>query len=299
MINANHSQREIAAHLGFSQSTISKELKRNRGPSGSYEPFQAHAISTQRQEKKPRRHSVLHEALCAEVIHRLERRHSPQQISGALARNGTRLSPRTIYNHLYRDKLAGGQLHRHLRINGRRRYRHRNRATRHKIPNRREISERPAVVESRERYGDWEVDLIEGARGSGYLLSLYERKSRLGKLVKMAGKTRAETVRAILGSLRGYCVHTLTYDNGLEFAQHERINRVLSSQSYFCQPYASWEKGGVENYNGLVRDYFPKGTRFDDISVERLKEVEREINERPRAILNYLSAANHETYLTA
>lgn len=294
-------QRKIAEHLGVNQSTISREIQRNARsypastPSSSvdYEPYLAHQTARKRHAAKPSRRSVLDdEALVLEVISRLERRHSPQQISGALAREGRQISTRTLYNHLRRDKLCGGQLHHFLRINGHRRYRHRNKRTRHKIPDRQEISSRPPEVTTRSRYGDWEVDLIAGKQSSGFILSLYERKSRFAILRKLRGKTSQEVSQEIMQALRGHHVFTLTYDNGLEFSQHQKINQVIGSQSFFCRPHASWEKGGVENLNGLVRQYYPKGSDFSQICPRHLAHVTEELNARPRATLGYLSPAH-------
>ena len=136
-------------------------------------------------------------------------------------------------------------------------------------------------------YGDWEADLIQGASGSGFSLSLYERKSRVGKLFKLEGKESADVAVGMILTLRNFNVKTITYDNGLEFARHGVVNELLECESYFCKPYSSWEKGGVENYNGLVRQYFPKGSNFGAITNQRLQEVEDEINERPRNLLAY------------
>jgi transposase, IS30 family len=153
-----------------------------------------------------------------------------------------------------------------------------------------DISERPAIVNQRERYGDWESDLIQ--RNRGYLLSLYERRSYLSRLARLESKDSVATGGAIIEVLRGHKVHAITYDNGLEFADHERMNAALGSKSYFCKPYHSWEKGGVENCNGLLRQCFPKGTDFLDVDEASLVHVERELNERPRKALNYNSPAN-------
>jgi len=288
MIKQNATQAQIAELLGFSQGAISKEISRNSGRRG-YRPKQAHSRALQRKAGKRPRRTVITEDLAARIIVKLDCKHSPEQISGALARDGIKVSMKTIYTHLYRDKLAGGLLHLNLRINGRRRYRHRNKANRQKIPNRRDISERPSIVNERCRYGDWEADLIEGAKGSGYILSLYERKSHYGKLIKLETKTSNETHLAIIRILRPYRVETITYDNGLEFARHEAVSHALSAQGYFCKPYSSWEKGGVENYNGLVRQYYPKGTCLRSLKQRDLDKVEAEINNRPRKIFDYQS----------
>ena len=235
-----------------------------------------------------------------EVDGRLERKHSPEQISGALRLEGTRVSHETIYSHITRDKAGGGTLYKNLRINGKRRYRRRAKAGRiGKITGRVGIEERPKVVDARSRHGDWEVDLIEGSKGSGFLLSLYERKTRLGKLIHLPDKGSEGTARAIIETLEGYKVRTLTYDNGLEFSRHAEISRVLNAGGYFCAPYHSWEKGGVENFNGLVRQYFPKGSSFETITPKELQRVEDEINQRPRKTLGYSSPADHEHKLAA
>lgn len=156
------------------------------------------------------------------------------------------------------------------------------------------------MVERRDRFGDWEADLIEGTKGSGYLLSLYERKSRLGKLVKLSTKQSRETCEAIIAALRDYRVETITYDNGLEFALHEQVSSELHTAGYFCEPYHSWEKGGVENFNGLVRQYFPKGSDFTEIDEARLAEVEQLLNDRPpRKIIHFLSPSEFEPHLAA
>ena len=225
-----------------------------------------------------------------EVEARLRIRHSPDQISKSLAIQDLKVSHETIYQHIADDRKAGGGLALNLRINGRRRYRRRSKIGRgEKIPNRVDIDERPAVVSGRKRYGDWEADLIAGAAGSGFLLSVYERKSRIGRLHPLPDKSSEETMKGIVTVLHGLKVSSITYDNGLEFALHELVNELLECESYFCKPYRSWEKGGVENYNGLVRQYFPKGHDFSTITPERLLEVQEEINHRPRNVLAYQS----------
>ena len=145
-----------------------------------------------------------------------------------------------------------------------------------------DIAERPAVVSGRKRYGDWEADLIQGGAGSSFLLSVYERKSRIGRLLLLPDKSSAETLKGIVTVLYELRVDSITYDNGLEFAKHELVNELLECESYFCAPYRSWEEGGVENYNELVRQYFPKGHDFATTTPERLLEVAEEINNRPR-----------------
>jgi transposase, IS30 family len=287
MKQAGKAQNEIAQAVGCSQSTISKELSRNHAKRG-YRPAQAERLAKERKSGKRTRPKVMVGIIKEEVEARLRTKHSPDQISKALALRNLRVSHETIYQHVVADREAGGDLALNLRINGKRRYRRRSKIVRgEKIPNRVDIEERPMMISGRNRYGDWEADLIQGAAGSGFLLSVYERKSRIGRLHLLPDKSSAETMKAIVTVLYGLKVSSITYDNGLEFAMHELVNELLECESYFCKPYRSWEKGGVENYNGLVRQYFPKGHDFATITPERLQEVEEEINDRPRNILAY------------
>jgi transposase, IS30 family len=299
MKQAGKTQKEIAQAIGFSQSAVSKELSRNHGARG-YRSAQADRLAMERKSQKRTRPKVMVGIIKDEVEARLRTKHSPDQISKSLTLLGLMISHETIYQHVASDRKAGGNLSLNLRINGQRRYRRRSKIGRvGKIPNRVDIAERPAVISERKRYGDWEADLIQGGAGSGFLLAVYERKSRIGKLCLLPDKGSGETMKAIVTVLHGYKVNSITYDNGLEFAMHELVNDLLECESYFCKPYRSWEKGGVENYNGLVRQYFPKGHDFKAITPARLLEVEDEINNRPRNVLSYQSPNDLLDYLRA
>ena len=298
MSKAGKTQQQIAQALGLNQSTVSKEMARNRGQRG-YRPNQAQRKASERQAAKRKRSRVIAGELEAEVRKRLKIKHSPEQISLRLKVEGTQVSHESIYQYIKEDKRQGGGLYKNLRINGKRRYRRRVKAGRTKIPKRVDIEVRAEVVNQRARYGDWEADLIEGTQGSGYILSLYERKSRFGKLVKISTKSSEATTHALIGQLDGYKVETITYDNGLEFSGHLEVSQALGAKSYFCKPYRSWEKGGVENYNGLVRQYLPKGTAFTDLTAERLEEIEEEINLRPRKTLDIKSPSELKNKLAA
>ncbi|MDA7931796.1 IS30 family transposase [Akkermansiaceae bacterium] len=287
MNKAEIGQTEIGKAIGCAQSTISKELRRNKGKKG-YRHAQAEGLARTRKKQKKGRTKVIRGEVKNQVDARLLVKHSPDQISNTLALFGIAVSHESIYEYVSVDRKEGGDLWKQLRINGTRRYRRRNKVGRgEKIKNRVDIEKRPSEVAQRSRYGDWEADLIQGAAGSGYLLSLYERKSRVGKLYKSGSKESGKVAIAMIMTLKNFDVKTITYDNGLEFAKHGFVNDLLGCESYFCKPYSSWEKGGVENYNGLVRQYFPKGSDFSGITPERLQEVESEINNRPRNILNY------------
>ena len=297
MKKAEYSQEEIAQAIGTTQGSISKELSRNSGKRG-YRPKQANQKATKRKREKRSRPLVVVGMVEEEVVERLVKNHSPKQISGKLREQRVFVSTEAIYKYVIEDKRNDGELYKHLRINGKRRYKRRVKDKRKgKILNRRGIEKRPPAVDRRERYGDWEADLIEGRKGTGYFLSLYERKSHLGLLVHMDRKGAKGTAGAIVEALEGYRVRTLTYDNGLEFAMHGEVDEKLGSKAYFCNPYHSWEKGGVENYNGLVRQYYPKGSSLEGVDVEELAKVVMEINERPRETLGFKSPSELEHYL--
>ena len=298
MSKAGKTQKEISLALGVNQSTVSKELSRNRGLRG-YRPKQANEKARMREAAKERRSRVIVGPIEAQVRERLEKKHSPEQISLRLKKEGMQVSHESIYRYVIEDKQQGGKLYRQLRINGKRRYRRRSKAARTKIANRTGIEKRPKVVDQRARYGDWEADLIEGTKGSGFILSLYERKMHYGKLLKLETKTSTETSEAIVKQLQGYKVKTITYDNGLEFAAHLKVTELLGAKGYFCQPYHSWEKGGVENFNGLVRQYLPKGTSFAELTNQKLRKIELEINQRPRKTLDIKSPSELEHKIAA
>lgn len=286
MNQAGNTQTVIAEAIGRSQSTVSRELSRNRGQRG-YRPKQADERAAGRKATKKARGSVITDEIQDDIEDRLVMKQTPELISGALKLEGKQVSHETIYQFIARDKAQGGELYLALPVNGKRRYRKRCKATRTKISDRVGIEQRPTIVEHRLRYGDWEADLIAGGNGSGYLLSLYERKSRYGLLYLLKTKTAEETSQAIIECLYGMKVKTITYDNGLEFAGHKTVSEALNSKAYFCNPYHSWEKGGVENYNRIVRMFYPKGTDFSDLSHRDVQTVQDIINMRPRKLHGY------------
>ena len=292
------SQAEIAETIGFRPSTVSREIARNMGGRG-YRPKQAGQRAAARKMRQRRERKIVG-ALADEVEGRLHRHHSPVQITGFLNKLGYDApSHETIYQHIVRDKKAGGDLYTKLRINSKRRYRRRVRAQRGNIVGRVGIEERPPSVETRRYFGDYEVDLVEGAKGTGFILSLVERKSRFTLFRKLADKTKVSVSAAIVDALRAMKVRTLTYDNGLEFAGHLEVSRLLMARSYFCAPYHAWEKGLVENHNGLLRQYYPKGSSFEHITAAGLQDVEDAINERPRKTLEFSCPLDYLKHITA
>ena len=181
-------------------------------------------------------------------------------------------------------------MYKHLRHRGKKyNKRGKNKAGRGCISGRIDISERPDIVEEKTRLGDWELDTIIGTEGSGAIVSMVERVSKLTKLEKVSHKTAKEVKDALVDRLRPVqkFVMTLTADNGKEFAYHDQVSQLLETNFYFATPYHSWERGLNEHTNGLVRQYLPKNKRFDEVSVDNLKEIEKLLNNRPRKVLNF------------
>jgi IS30 family transposase len=213
---------------------------------------------------------------------------SPEQIANRLRLEGSEhaVSHEWIYRFIDIDKRNGGQLYLHLRQR-RRLYRKRygSHDRRGQLRNRISISERPAEAETRERVGDWEGDTVHGKGGN--LVTLVDRKSGYLSAYPVQRRTRRQVTRAINIQLKGHQVHTLTLDNGKEFAGHERIALKSSCDVYFADPYASWQRGTNENTNGLLRQYFPKGSDFSKMTVAGVSKVVAKINLRPRKRLGW------------
>jgi IS30 family transposase len=279
---------KIAEEVGVHRATIGRELKRNEGERG-YRPKQAHEKAMQRRAKgKPR----IGAESWAVVEEKLRQDWSPEQVSGWLdKRHGTKISHEWIYQHILADQRAGGTLHTHLRCQKKRRKRYGKRDYRGKLPNRVSIEERPAIVEQRERLGDWEADTLIGKGHHGALVSLVERKSRFTLLRPVDQRLAHLVSQAMITLLTPWAdkVHTITGDNGKEFADHVQIAKALQAAFFFAHPYSAWERGTNENTNGLVRQYFPKSTDFSDITFEESFTVADKLNHRPRKCLDFLT----------
>jgi IS30 family transposase len=190
----------------------------------------------------------------------------------------------------YRGSKNGGQLYKHLRL-GRKKRRKRIKSTDHRgqIPNRVSIDERPALVDNKERVGDWEIDTIIGKNHKGAIVTAVERKTKFSCMRCVPKKEAALVTRALIAMLKPYknLVHTLTGDNGKEFSEHEKIAQALQAKFYFAHPYSSWERGLNENTNGLIRQYFPKKICLTHVSDEVVSVVQQKLNERPRKSLHF------------
>ena len=279
-------QSEIASVLERSASTISRELARNCGRRG-YRPKQAHCLSLERRAINARQIDAATWQFAQEM---LSQEWSPEQISGHLLAVGQDgISPETVYQRVYADKRTGGLLWKKLRSQKMRKKRYGVISRRGMIPNRRSIEERPAIVEQRNRIGDWEADTIIGKNHRQAIVSIVERKSGFTLIQKVERKT-AQTVSQVMTKLlKPYKnkVHTVTSDNGREFAKHEEIATALDADFYFAHPYSSWERGTNENTNGLIRQYFPKNRDFTTITDKEISTAMGRLNNRPRKRLGY------------
>jgi len=285
-----HNRTEIAEELEVHKSTIGRELRRNMGERG-YRPKQASEKACERRENAVHKRRI--SAKVWEVVdEKLCQDWSPEQISGWLERRqALRISHEWIYQHILADQRAGGDLYTHLRCQKKRRKRYGKHDYRGKIPDRVSIEERPAIVETRERLGDWEIDTMIGKGRHGALVSLVERKSRF-TLLQPVDQCQAELVsQATISLLKPFTgkVHTITGDNGKEFTFHAQIAKALEAAFYFAHPYSAWERGTNENTNGLVRQYFPKDTNFMHSTSKEVLSVTDKLNHRPRKCLDFLT----------
>lgn len=288
-LKAGYSQSAIARRIRVHRSTVWRELQRNTA-GRHYNPGKAH-----RQALRRRRAAAKHVKMQPELIVRIEQLmaldFSPEQISGYLAlHEHIRISHESIYRHVWSDKANGGQLYRHLRC-GRRKYRKRygSKQSRGHIIGAIGIDERPEIVNTRARIGDWEVDTMSGKKRKGALLTLVERKSKFTLIQQLPDRQARGVCNAVVRLLRPFKsrVLTITADNGKEFAQHQRMGRLLQADVYFAHPYHAWERGLNENTNGLLRQYFPKRTDFTRIKEDAVTAAMQRLNMRPRKTLNF------------
>lgn len=282
-------QKEIAAAIGVHPSTISRELRRGSSQGNTYSYIEGQLHANSREWKGYR---VSNETMALVEAKLRDEQWSPDQISQSLKKEGVAVSYETIYLHVYRDKASGGYLHEHLR-HPCKSYRQRGsgRERRGRLKDQVMIDERPTVVDECSRIGDWEMDMVIGQIGGPVLVTMVERMSRYTLIALATSKESIAVGAAIIESMKQYRekVLTTTYDNGKEFALHQLIGEILEADAYFAHPYHSWERGLNENTNGLIRQYFPKGTNFSKITVAQVAEVQAKLNRRPRKCLDYLT----------
>jgi len=288
--------REIGRRLGRHHTSISREVKRNNFSHTVYYHGISQPMADQRAQKARHQRKRSNKRLHNYVMHRIRQEWSPDEVSKRLMLDypndeQMRCSVETIYQWVYRDAQEGGDHYKHLRRSHKKRRKQRKYGTgRGLIPDRVSISERPAIVDERSRFGDWEGDTVEGKKGCGGVATHVERKSRYliaAKLPNKRAKTMTQqTSRAFRRIPIGFR-HTLTVDNGKEFSGFKQLEQMTGMKIYFADPYSAWQRGTNENTNGLLRQYFPKGYDFTKMTDEALAKAAKKLNHRPRKCLDY------------
>jgi IS30 family transposase len=300
------SLREIGRRLGRHHTNISREIKRNNFSHTVYYHGISQPMADKRAQKARHRRKRSNKRLYHYVCHRIQQDWSPDEISKRLMLNypndkQMRCSIETIYQWVFKDAQEGGELYMHLRRSHKKRKKQRKYGTsRGLIPGRVSIHERPAIVDARSRFGDWEGDTVEGCKGSGGIATHVERSSRYLIAARLIDKTAniftsqsIKAFRVIPHALR----HTLTLDNGKENARFQTLEKKTGLNVFFADPYSSWQRGTNENTNGLLRQYFPKRSSFRNMTDEDIAKAVRKINHRPRKCLGYRTP--HEVFNAA
>ena len=298
--------RKIADILDRSPSTISRELNRKEALffRGKYIGSQTDKKVKENWKNSHKRVNVfLNNPFVFDfILKELKNNYTPEIIChDLLEKFNNTVSKETLYQFIYKERNENLKQYLLRRKLGRiKRYeRPKYIGTGKNIPNRTDISSRPEIANNRTQFGHFEADSIESCKSKtkGKILPcltvLVERKSRYTIIIKTASKTAQATSMSIVTALKPYSINntikSITYDNGCEFSQHENINKLLNTNSYFARPYCSNDKGTVENINGLIRRFFPKGTNFDNVSEEDIQYVQDWINNRPMKIHNYMT----------
>lgn len=284
--------RTIARELDRSPSTICEEIKRNSTKNG-YSSIQAHLKSQKRLQKSQKVKPLKKDWIIDYVIRKLQMGWSPEQIAGRLKRenNGkTIICHETIYRYIYSHPEK--ELSQYLTKNHKRRKRKVNNWLPYRgISNRTSIHDRPKEIDNRTTFGHWEIDTVEGKGHSGGITTVLERKTRYydgQKIPVIDSETGIWSQKKLLLKHPKVARKTATMDNGKENYNHRQLNK-FGIKTYFCDPYSSWQKGSNENYNGILRRYIPKRTDFSTFTQVELDAILKEINNRPRKCLNYLT----------
>lgn len=285
------SYRVVGILLCRSHTTIIREIEKNSPPQNNYYlPHKAHERAKTRKTEAHRKKRLKNDFIRQNVEKKLELGWSPEQISGWLNKiHHQRIGYEAIYQYIYTEKQ---ELIRFLPRQHKKRFfkGHSRKHSKSHIPHRTSIDERPLVVASRTRFGDWEADTAVSRQSKSAIQVLAERKSRVIRITKLSRKTATKMKNATirkLSELPARLRKTITYDNGSENTAHQEVNAALGTKSYFCFPFHSWEKPLVENSIGLIRRYFPKKTDFSKVSYNEIRRVENLLNNRPRKCLHY------------
>lgn len=292
----------IAVQLSIDRSSIFREVKRNSKKRGAYSASYAQMLCDERKERLKRKRSFdqAKENLIKGYIKKEQ--WSPEQIVGYCKKKGVDMvSHERIYQYIRQDKELGGSLYKHLRH----RLKHRKRPIGGKhipIRNRISIDDRPKVIDNKERFGDWEIDTIIGKERKGAIVTIVERTTSFLMMRKLPqGKNAESLADNVIDMLKPYknIVHSITSDNGTEFAEHMKISKELEIGFFFAHPYSSWERGLNEYTNKLIRQYIPKKSEFENLDDKYIAEIQYKINRRPRKKLDFDSPKNQFFNLVA
>jgi IS30 family transposase len=310
MVLDNFSLREIGRRLGRHHTSLSREIRRNRPTytdDAVYWYYDTHPVAIKRRHQARHKRRYNQNRLRTYVEAKIRCEWSPQVIAARLKRdypddNAMRISHETIYRWIYLNARQDGIFYRHLRRCHKKRRRQKRYGTgRRFIPGRISIDLRPSIVNTRERFGDWEGDTMEGGKGTGGLATHVERRCRYLLAAKLTDKSASimtrQSIKSFQKEIPMVMRQTLTVDNGKEFSQFKELEAKTGLKVYFADPYAAWQRGTNENTNGLLRQYFPKGTDFRNISGKHIAIVVKKLNNRPRKCLNYQTP--HEVFSQA
>jgi len=290
LIKAGLNQKEIAKEVKVHPSTICRELKRHHDKFHGYSAEIAQVESTKKHKSKPKRDAIT-TTIEKYIRSKLKEDWSPEQIAGRLYKDkAVSISHETIYQFIYKNKSNGGLLYKKLRHRNKKYHKRSNDyQKRGTIIGRVMIDKRPKIVEEKSRIGDWEIDTVVGKDHKGFLVTVVDRKSKF-TIIKATQTKHANVVTAalieMLTPMKGI-THTITSDNGKEFAYHKQVSDALSTNFYFANPYHSWERGLNEHTNGLIRQYLPKKSKFLNVSKQEIIMIQNRLNHRPRKVLNY------------
>jgi IS30 family transposase len=287
MLDTGATLGEIAKKIGKNKSSVSREIARNKNKQGEYNPWGAYVKYTVRRKKSVRKPRLANEKLRSFAVSCLQKSWSPEIITARwkMENPSEQLSHSTLYRAIKQKQLPGVSPKTHLRRRGKRKNKHNSQS----IKPVHTIFDRPPIIETRSRPGDMEGDTVYGSIGKSCLVTAVDRTSRMLYAARCASRESTLVKEAFLNAFGETTVHSLTLDNGSEFAKFSELEKELNATVYFAQPRSPWQRGSVENINGLLRFFFPKGTNFDTVSDDALSDVIALINNRPRKCLAWLS----------
>jgi IS30 family transposase len=298
-LNSGLKQCEIAKNIGVAPSTLSYELKMNRGSDGNYDPDYAQKKYSQRRIRSRKRSKFeKNSELLDFTIKGLQKYWSPEQIVGKLKMKykddrTMLISTEGIYLNIYNGTVLGRSFIDYLRQNRPKRQKRKlNNKKRVIIKDKKNIKSRPEAANNKSRIGHWEGDTVVGKNNQGYIATFVDGKTSYLASAKMPNKKAVSLNKAAseaFGDIENKYIKTITVDNGTEFAEFKNLEKLFKTKIYFADPYCSWQRGLNENTNGLLRQFFPKKTNLNEVSEEKLEKAIYLLNHRPRKKLGYLT----------